>query len=101
MKFDLTTVEGRQVVPLMLGLNPLTKFVVEKVFELFSNEDTIKEQRKTAIDIIKSGKENNVDELEITLDQNAGVDIQSEIEGIPVKIKIGKDGKMNIKVKYK
>ena len=88
MKFDLTTKEGKQSAKELaknMGFG-LHVFVIEKVFDFFSNEDTIKEQRKTAVDIIKAGKENNVDEIEVTLDQNAGIDIQSEIEGIPANI---------------
>ncbi len=103
MKFDLTTVEGKKSAKKLaknMGLG-LHVFIIEKVFDLFSNDDTIKEQRQTAVDIIKAGKENNADEIEVTLDQNAGIDIQSEIEGIPAKIKIGKNGNMKIKVKYK
>ena len=103
MRFDLTTVEGKKSAKELaeiMGFG-LHVFLIEKVFDFFSNDDTIKEQRQTAVDIIKAGKENNADEIEVTLDQNAGIDIQSEIEGIPAKIKIGKDGKMKIKVKYK
>ena len=39
--------------------------------------------------------------MKITIDQTAGVDIEAETEGIPVKAKIGKNGKMTPEVKYK
>jgi len=103
MKFDLTTKEGiksAKELAISMGFGPHV-FVIEKVFDFFSNDDTIKEQRQTAVDIIKAGKENNADEVEITLDQRAGIDIQSDLDGLPAKVKIGKDGNMTIKVKYK
>jgi len=106
MKFDLTTEEGikslrkSELIRYMPQLD-LMLFIAEKAFSVFSNTDTIKEQRQTAVDIIKAGKENNVDEVEITLDQRAGIDLQSDLAEFPLRAKIGKDGKMNIKVKYK
>ena len=39
--------------------------------------------------------------MEITLDQTAGLDFGSEVEGVPIKCKIGKNGHMTINVQYK
>ncbi len=66
-----------------------------------STNSTIQEQRRVAVDIIKSGKNNNASSLEVTLDQQAGIDLGSQIEGIPLKFSVGKSGKMTIKVEYK
>lgn len=66
-----------------------------------TTKTTIQEQRDAAVEIIKAGKHNNAESLELTLDQAAGVDIGSEIEGIPLKFSIGNSGKMTIHVKYK
>ena len=102
MKFDLTTSEGikkaKSTIKL-LGFPSL--YIVEKIFDFFSNDNTIKEQRQTAIDLIKAGKESDADEIELIIEQEAGINISSETNNIPIKVKIGKDGKMNIKVKYK
>ena len=72
----------------------------KKTFELFSNADIISEQRKTAIELIKAGKEKGVDELEIVLDQKAGLNIEAEVKRASVKTQLGKDGKIIVKVKY-
>jgi len=63
-------------------------------------EKVIKAQRKTAVDIIKAGKENGVKKMKVTLDQNAGVDIGTELNGIPLKFAVGSDNKMTIEVEY-
>ena len=76
-------------------------WLLKKTFELFSNTDIISEERKTAIELIKAGKEKGVDELEIVLDQKAGLNIEAEVKGAFVKTQLGKDGKMIVKVKYK
>lgn len=56
-------------------------------------------------EIIRSGKENNVDELEIKLNRNLVIDIGSDLNytGIPfeVKFKVGSQGEMVINIKYK
>ena len=84
----------------------LAKKLFDKGVELIketaiSTNSTIQEQRQSAVEIIKAVKDNNASSLEITLDQNAGIDIGSELEGIPFKFSVGKSGKMTIKVEYK
>jgi len=70
-------------------------------------EDIAKEQIKAAETIIKAGKENNVDELEITLEQhsNVGAKIKElaiqEIGIPPMDLGVSKDGKITLKIKYK
>ena len=105
MDFNLTTPDGRKQ-----ALGSFDKYgwiyapqiwVLKKVVDWISSPDTIQEQRKTAIDLIKAGRDNGVDEMRITLDQTAGVDIGAEVEGIPVKAKIGKSGEVTLEVKYK
>jgi hypothetical protein len=55
--------------------------------------------------IIKAGKESGLDELELTINKNKGVDIGADLDslGIPInaKFQVGSQGKMTIKVKYK
>ena len=64
------------------------------------NQTTIKAQTEAAIKLIITGKEHGAKRLEVTLDQEAAIDIGSKIEGIPIKIKVGKSGSMTLKVEY-
>ncbi|MBO3461196.1 hypothetical protein G7B40_037695 [Aetokthonos hydrillicola Thurmond2011] len=107
--FDLTTKEGRQNAVeqfdrwgmLIPGFAPF--WLMRQAFKAFSQSgvDTLKAQKEAAIELIKAGKENDVDEMTITVDQVVGLDLGSDIEGIPIKCKIGKSGHMIIEVKYK
>ena len=65
-----------------------------------SGEETLLAQKQAAIDLIKAGRENDVSSIEITLDQMAGLDLGSDVEGIPIKVKVGKSGHMTIRVEY-
>jgi hypothetical protein len=38
--------------------------------------------------------------LEVTLSQQAGLDFGGDIEGIPIKVMVGKSENMTLKVKY-
>ena len=115
--FDLTTSAGvsdairaakdPDLLLLIGGPIPyLAKKLFDKGAELIretanSTNSTIQEQRQAAVEIIKAGKDNNASSIEVTLDQKAGIDLGSEIEGIPLKFSVGKSGKMTIKVEYK
>ena len=109
-KFDLTTKEGLQTsttfIKEIIKYNPtlyLSLYIGEKIFSLFSNEDTIEEQKKMAIDIIKAGENSNVDELEIDVSQKAGTTLKADIKemGLNGEFTLGKNGNMKIKIKYK
>lgn len=114
-KFDLTTKDGlleaanqikdKDLLLLLVpGFGPfayLGKKAIDAGERLFaSTETTIDQQRRAAIEIIKAGRESGAESLEVTLSQQAGLDFGSDIEGIPVKVVIGKTGNMTIKVKY-
>ncbi|GBD54035.1 hypothetical protein NIES298_19140 [Microcystis aeruginosa NIES-298] len=108
-EFDITTPEKRHkalnswlaMVPLPLAL-PVA-LVLDGISLLTSgaNEKEIAEQRKVAIDIIRAGKENGVDEIEITMSQKAGVGLSSDVDGVPIEFIVGASGTMKLKVKYK
>ena len=104
MEFDLTTTYGRSQALKNYGdlllPQPLVVTLVQKALGYIFSTDTIKQQRKTAVELIKAGQKNGVDEMTITLDETAGVDIGAEVEGIPVKAMVGKNGKVTLKVKY-
>lgn len=109
MNFDLTTPEGRKAVSKTFdkwgwAIAPqwwIAKKVAEKVYDFFSSTDVIEAQQKAAIELIKAGRQNNVDRMNITLDQKAGVDFGATIEGMPAKCMVGKNGTMTIEVTNK
>ena len=108
-KFDLTTQEGRKNALLQLALNPFSPyyFIGKALFDGIAsltsgtNEKEIEEQRKAAIDIIRAGKENGADEIEITMSQKAGVGLASDVDGVPIEFIVGASGTMKLKIKYK
>jgi hypothetical protein len=109
--FDLTTEEGRKnalevtsaFLPTLIPFFWVGKTLFDGISSLTSgaNEKEIEEQRKVAIDIIRAGKENGADEIEITMSQKAGIGLNSGIDGIPIEFIAGASGKMKLKVKYK
>ncbi len=107
MKLDLTAVDGlkralefykNNASYMMTGIIPFPLF---DLLGLNSSSNTVQEQRETAIKLIKAGRDSGVDKMEITIDQTAGIDIGPDIEGIPIKVKVGNNGKITLKVKYK
>jgi hypothetical protein len=105
MDFDLTTTDGHkqalEIFDKYAWVYAPAPWLLKKTWDWVSSPDTIQEQRKTAIDLIKAGRENGVDEMKITLDQIAGIDIGADVEGIPIKAKVGKNGKMILEVKFR
>lgn len=105
MEFNLTTHDGRKTaLDSLAKLGPAvapTWLVVKALDWILSPDTTIQEQRKTAIELIRAGRDNNVDEMSITVDQTAGVAIGTAVDGIPVKATIGKSGQMTLVVRYK
>ncbi|MFM6896051.1 MAG: hypothetical protein ACKPKF_01670 [Microcystis panniformis] len=111
-EFDITTPEKRLKALTFLaqnswlGMVPFAlpvALVLDGISLLTSgaNEKEIAEQRKVAIDIIRAGKENGVDEIEITMSQKAGVGLSSDVDGVPIEFIVGASGTMKLKVKYK
>jgi hypothetical protein len=94
--FDLTTKEGHEnALTVFLMVNPpmaaavwLGKTLFDGISTLTSgaNEKETEEQRKVAIDIIKAGKENGADEIEITMSQKAGIGLGSDVDGVPIEL---------------
>ena len=100
-------VKGGAILGLLTLIYPLPVVLIaaKAVSNAFSgvvkdSEKVIEAQRKAAVDIIKSGKENGVKKMKVTLDQNAGVDIGGQLEGYALKFAFGSDSKMTIDVEY-
>ena len=68
---------------------------------LEANAKEIEAQRQAAIEIIRAGKEHGVDELEITMSQQAVIGFAAPIERAPIELNAGPAGRMTLKVKYK
>lgn len=113
-KFDITTKAGLVETLRFLDSDPrfksmgdpISRFVIKKAAHalesfLSTTESTLQEQRRTAIDIIRAGKDSGVDSLEVTLDQQVGLHFGSNVDGIPIKATLGKSGNMTIKATYK
>jgi hypothetical protein len=111
-KYDVSDPEERKrVLESLLLLNP-TLYIVRMlgvaVWEGLSSamfntvDQEIKAQKEAVIEIIKTGKEQGVDELEVTMSQKAGIGLDlSGIDGISVDTTFGTSAKMTMKVKYK
>ncbi|WP_019502006.1 hypothetical protein [Pseudanabaena sp. PCC 6802] len=117
-KFAVTTPEGRKQAFDLIDkygweygwvLAPLWfywkagNFLVDAVQSLTSGAVTkeIELQTKAATEIIRVAKENDVDELEITMSEKAGLSLGANVEGFPIELIAGSSGNMKLKVKYK
>ena len=113
--FDLTTQNGFNTAKDFLlsnksGIlgfiqNPATaliKMALEKGYDLLTQKDKIEAQKDMVSTLIKQGKENGVDNMEITVDNTVGLSFDgSQIDGCPIKATLGSNDKMTIKVQYK
>ena len=83
--------------------NSIEVYLLNKIRDLFSIKGTIEEQRKTALEIIRAGKKNGLKEIQLELDQQAGLNIDATIKELNLdsKIQFGENGRMKIKLKYK
>jgi len=83
--------------------HPIFYFIEELITNTLSTKKQIEAQKEAAVEIIKEGAKSNVDELKITLNQEAGLKLKGEIKEFETNIdfKVGQDGNMIVKVKYK
>ena len=85
--------------------NPATaliKMALEKGYDLLTQKDKIEAQKDMVSTLIKQGKENGVDNMEITVDNTVSLSFNgSQIDGCPIKATLGSNDKMTIKVQYK
>ena len=65
-----------------------------------STGEASKEQAEAAAEIIKAGRDAGVKRMTVEIDNRAGVDIGSDIEGIPVRCMVGSKGKVRVEVEY-
>ena len=113
--FDLTTQNGFNTAKDFLSSNKsgildfiqnpataLIKMALEKGYDLLTQKDKIEAQKDMVSTLIKQGKENGVDNMEIIVDNTVGLSFNgSQIDGCPIKATFGSNDKMTIKVQYK
>lgn len=100
-QFDLTTKDGLLAAKeLIVSINPMANFLIKTIEKIISS-DSSKEQAKIAEELIKRGKENNVDEMEITLKNTKGLDMKIPTDGVEITTMIGANETTTLKVKYK
>ncbi len=100
-QFNLTTKEGLLAAKEgLIILNPLA-FIMIKAIEKITSSDNSKEQAKIAEELIKQGKDNNVDEMEITLKNTKGLDLKIPTDGVEITTMVGANETTILKVKYK
>ena len=76
-------------------------YLAKKALEYILKSDTTTQQTEAARSLIIQGKEANVDEMEIKIENTKGFKLDIPIEDVKVDTIIGADEKMSIKVKYK
>lgn len=99
-KYDLTNPKTLLQLSSLMG-GPIIPLAFKLLDKIFGSEAT-KEQGRVAAELIRHGKENGVDEMEITVNNTKGFKLNVPLDdGIKVDTVIGSDEKMTIKVKYK
>lgn len=99
--YNLTTIEGLKVAKEVLTSSTPFANLAVKVVEKILSSDSSKEQARIAEKLIKQGKENNVDEMEITLRNAKGIDLKIPTDGVDVTMTVGANEMTTLKVKYK
>ena len=74
-QFNLTTKDGLLVAKELISLNPVANILMKAIEKVISSDNS-KEQAKIAEKLIKRGKEDDVDEMEITLNNTKGLDMK-------------------------
>lgn len=97
--FDLTTNIGKKVALSYLRGGPMM-LAFSIIKEIISSIGT-REQGKVVEQLIKSGKEQGVDEMEIKVKNTKGLDFSAPFEGIDIKLMVGSKEDTIVKVKYK
>jgi hypothetical protein len=97
---DLTTPEGRDdVLELLCPALPLFR----KALDAFKTYvvDSTQAQKQAAVDIIRAGRDSGVESMTIKMERTAGIDLGVSVDDIPLKMKVGDSGTVEIFVKYK
>lgn len=98
--FDLTTQEGKKSAKAFLLLMSPTTYIAYKIIKMVLDPDSGKKQAEAAESLIRAGKDNGVDEMEIVVDNTKGfkLDVPDDVK---ISTVLGSHEKMKIHVKYK
>lgn len=101
-KFDLTTVDGKDIIKNFLMFTNPTLMMVSLMKELFKSKN-VDEQSKIADALIRKGKDEGLEEMEIVLDNSkGGFNFSVPIEGVQISAGMSlPNDKIILKVKYK
>lgn len=105
-KFDLTTndglTNGRKYLEFGLMAASPAYWVYKLAKSFLGSAPTPEQQRKTAEDLIKAGRDNGVDEMEIEINKEAGIKLKSKLEkDCDIETFAGRNDAIKMKVKYK
>lgn len=104
-KYDLTNkIELKNVIKSILESSTTTNPIIffgKKILDKVFSTETLRQQKATAEKLIMQGKEQGVDEMEITIKNSRGLKLNVPVEGVTIDTMIGADENMHIKVKYK
>jgi hypothetical protein len=108
--FDLTTDEDAKnadsllvrlgwILPIALFSGPLgfAAVAISAVAGAANITTVLDKQKQAAIELIRAGKENGVKRMTIVLDETVGLDLGTSLEGIPIKCRLGKLGRQQLK----
>lgn len=98
--FDLTTEQGLNNSFGFLASSPILNLGGYLLKSILDSKRT-ETQAKLAENLIRRGKVEGVDEMELTMDNSRGFNLKVPIDGIDIDTKLGADERMHVKVKYK
>jgi hypothetical protein len=107
LAFDLTTPEGRKN-----AIDAFDKYgwilawptwLIRQAYKVMTEGAiaSTEAQKNAAVDLIRAGRDHGVDKMTIKLQRTAGIDLGSEVDGIPIKLKVGDSGTVEIAVQYR
>ena len=99
--FDLTTKAGRKVVQNFLDFTPIGIVIKGVDWLVKKHQEGLDLQKNIACDLIKKGKVEGVDKMEIKLNNTKGFSIDVPIEGVNISTKLSADDSIVVNVEYK
>jgi hypothetical protein len=102
LTYDLTTLSGfRSATETLKQYGWLLSPAGWLIWKIFTPEVTTEKQAETAKSLIKAGREQGVKSMRIRVSHQAGLDVGADVEGIPIRAKVGNSGEMELEVEYR
>ncbi len=103
-EFDLTNRKGLQKANRWLSALGWFLFpefqIIKYTLNLFERVTSNEDQANIVEQLISKGKEKGVKKMKIKINKNAGINLGTNIDGIPINAKVGVDGTIEIEVEY-